>query len=71
LTISFVLGAIHEKHHFKYLKNLTVKVCKTWGYDVSMYILYCDILASNIYMHLFLVEREYFGFNTLESVIVE
>ena len=27
--------------------------------------------ASNRYMHIFLVEREYFGFNTLESVIVE
>jgi vancomycin permeability regulator SanA len=26
--------------------------------------------ASNRYTHLFLVEREYFGFNTLESVIV-
>jgi hypothetical protein len=24
----FFLGAIHEKHKFKYLKNLTVKVCK-------------------------------------------
>ena len=27
--------------------------------------------ASNKYTHLFLVEKEYFGFNTLESVIVE
>jgi hypothetical protein len=27
--------------------------------------------ASNRYTHLFLVEREYFGFNTLGSVIVE
>jgi hypothetical protein len=27
--------------------------------------------ASNRYTHLFLVEREYFGFNTFESVIVE
>jgi hypothetical protein len=27
--------------------------------------------ASNRYTHLFLVERQYFGFNTLESVIVE
>jgi hypothetical protein len=27
--------------------------------------------ASNRYAHLFLAEREYFGFNTLESVIVE
>jgi hypothetical protein len=27
--------------------------------------------ASNRYAHLFIVEREYFGFNTLESVIVE
>jgi hypothetical protein len=27
--------------------------------------------ASNRYAHLCLVERKYFGFNTLESVIVE
>jgi hypothetical protein len=27
--------------------------------------------GSNRYTHLFLVEREYFGFNTLESAIVE
>jgi len=27
--------------------------------------------ASNKYTHLFLVEREYFGFNTLENGIVE
>jgi hypothetical protein len=26
---------------------------------------------SNRYEHLFLIEREYFGFNTLESVVVE
>jgi hypothetical protein len=26
---------------------------------------------SNIYAHLFLIEREYFGFNTLESDVVE
>jgi hypothetical protein len=27
--------------------------------------------ASNRHTHLFLVKRQYFGFNTLESVIVE
>jgi hypothetical protein len=27
--------------------------------------------ASNRYTHLFLVEREYFGFNTLESAIFQ
>jgi hypothetical protein len=27
--------------------------------------------ASNRYTHLFLVEREYFGFDTLDSVIVQ
>jgi hypothetical protein len=27
--------------------------------------------VSNRYAHLFLIERESFGFNTLESVIVE
>ena len=26
---------------------------------------------SNRYAHLFLIERKYFGFNTLESVVVE
>jgi hypothetical protein len=26
---------------------------------------------SNRHAHLFLIEREYFGFNTLESVVVE
>jgi hypothetical protein len=39
----FVLGAIHEKHKFKYFKNLTVKVCKIWCNDAYMYILQCDI----------------------------
>ena len=39
----FFLGAIHEKHKFKYLKNLTVKVCKIWCNDVYMSILQCDI----------------------------
>jgi hypothetical protein len=40
LTISFFLGAIHEKHNFKYLKNPTVKVCKVWWNDVY----YCIFL---------------------------
>jgi len=31
------------KNNFKYFKNLTVKVCKIWCYDVKMYILYGDI----------------------------
>jgi hypothetical protein len=26
---------------------------------------------SNRYAHLFLIEREYFGFNTIESAVVE
>jgi hypothetical protein len=30
----FFLGAIHEKHNFKYFKSLTVKVCKIWCNDV-------------------------------------
>ena len=46
-TISFFLGAIHEKHNFKYLKNPTVKACKIWCNDVYMYILYCDIFCGN------------------------
>jgi hypothetical protein len=40
IALSFFLGAIHEKHNFKYLKNPTVKVCKIWYSDVYMYILY-------------------------------
>jgi hypothetical protein len=46
--ISFFLGAIHEKHNFKYLKNRTVNVCKIWFYDVYMYILYYKFLNSYI-----------------------
>jgi hypothetical protein len=38
----FFLGTFHEKHKFKYLKNLTVKVCKIWCNDVYMSILQCD-----------------------------
>jgi hypothetical protein len=33
----FFLGAIHEKHKFKYFKNLTVKVCKIKCNDVYVY----------------------------------
>jgi hypothetical protein len=62
LGASSFLGAIHEKHKFRYLKILTVKVCQ-------MVILVSE--DSNRYAHLFLIEREYFGFNTLESVVVE
>ena len=42
-VITFFLGAIHEKHNFKYFKNPTVKVCKIWCNYVYMYILYCSI----------------------------
>jgi hypothetical protein len=38
-----ILSAIHEKNKFKYLKNLTLKVCKIWCNDVYMSILQCDI----------------------------
>jgi hypothetical protein len=38
-----VVWGIHEKHKFKYFKNLTVKVCKIWCNDVYMSILQCDI----------------------------
>ena len=37
--------------------------------DTRMVILVSE--DSNRYAHLFLIEREYFGFNTLESVVVE
>jgi hypothetical protein len=40
---NFFLGTFHEKHKIKYLKNLTVKVCKIWCNDVYMSILQCDI----------------------------
>ena len=43
----FFLGAIHEKHNFKYFKNPTVKVCKIWCNDFYMYIRYCDIFGGN------------------------
>jgi hypothetical protein len=36
-TISFFLGAIHEKHNFKYLKNPTVKVVK-FGVMMSIHV---------------------------------
>jgi hypothetical protein len=51
--ISFFLGAIHEKHDFKYFKNLTVKVCKIWWNDVYMYILYCDIFWWKLIARIF------------------
>ena len=56
----FFLGAIHERHQFKYLKNLTVKVCKIWCNDVYKSIPQCDILWGKI------IERNCFNsiFNT-------
>ena len=39
--------------------------------DARRYIVILVSEDSNRYAHLFLIEREYFGFNTLESVIVE
>ena len=41
----FFLGAIHEKHNLKYLKNTTVKVCIIWCNGVYMYILFCDMFG--------------------------
>ena len=40
-----------------------------WFYWRQMIILVSE--DSNRYAHLFLIKREYFGFNTLESVVVE
>ena len=56
----FFLGAIHEKHRFKYIKNLTVKVCKMWCNDVYISSLQCDILWWK------LIDRNFFNpiFNT-------
>jgi hypothetical protein len=56
----FFLGTFHEKHKFKYFKNLTVKVCKIWCNDVYMSILQCDIFWWK------LIDRNFFNpiFNT-------
>ena len=56
----FYLDAIHEKHKFKYSKNLTVKVCKIWCNDVYMSILQCEIFWWK------LIDRNFFYpiFNT-------
>jgi hypothetical protein len=57
----FFLGAIHEKHKFKYLKNLTVKACKIWCNDIYMSILQCDIfwwkLINRNFLIRFLIPR--------------
>jgi hypothetical protein len=34
----FILGAIHEKHKFKYFKNLKVTFCIIWWNDVYVYV---------------------------------
>ena len=41
-----------------------------WGYSGRQMVILVS-KVSNRYMHLFLVEREYFDFNTLDSVIVQ
>jgi hypothetical protein len=50
----FFLGTFHEKHIFKYLKNLTLKVCKIWCNDVYMSILQIDKVDVQItkWLHL-------------------
>jgi hypothetical protein len=51
------------------MKNIILDIL-FWGYSQrQMVILVSE--ASNRYTHLFLVEREYFDFNALESAIVE
>ena len=56
----FFLGAFHEKHKFKYFKDLMVKVCKIWCNDVYMSIIQCDIFGWK------LIVRNFFNpiFNT-------
>jgi hypothetical protein len=56
----FFLDTFHEKHKFKYFKNLMVKVCKIWCNDVYMSILQCDIFWWK------LIDRNFFNpiFNT-------
>ena len=48
--------------------------CRVTGSCYTTFMNYQTVCEdSNRYMHahLFLIEREYFGFNTLESVVVE
>ena len=46
---NFFLDVIHEKHKFKYLMNLTVKVYKSWCNDVYMSILQCENVRQEIF----------------------
>ena len=72
----FFLAAIHEKHKFKYLKNLTVKVCKICCNDVYMSILQCDIflwqlIDMNVFIR-YLTPRsssENLPFSTVSTVL--
>jgi hypothetical protein len=49
------MGAIHEKHKFKYFKNLTVKVCRIWCNYIYMSILQCGIFWWK------LIDRNFFN----------
>jgi hypothetical protein len=48
-------GPLQTLCKFKYLKNLTVKVCKIWCNDVYMSILQCDIFWWK------LIDRNFFN----------
>ena len=51
---TLILSGCHEKHHFKYFKNLPIKVCKIWCIDVYMYFLYCEIFWWKLINSIFL-----------------
>jgi hypothetical protein len=53
-----------------YRENGTVKFLETLADNVFRHN-YSMMQIKKRYAHLFLIERESFGFNTLESVIVE
>jgi hypothetical protein len=70
-----MLGAIREKHNFKYFENLTVKVCNIWCNDVYMYILYCDILWWKLTTQLYCqipskVVFQLYSFDSVYSFVV-
>ena len=51
----FFLDVIHEKHKFKYLMNLTVKVYKSWCDDIYISILQCENCSTGNFLIRFLI----------------
>ena len=66
----YIFWQSFKKFHSAVFSIAHPKYSNFWGYSRrQMVILVSE--ASIRYTHLFLVEREYFGFNTLDSVIVQ